>query len=182
MMSILNRIPLGRLLQKTARSASKSSIIYNLPLRNDTRRNLSGFSFAGPRKLEEIVKTELIEGKNKAEISDIWMTYHENQKRVHGTIVSGEEGKLILERADKMYVDDILMHSFNSIQCKTLFVPSLRILTKSYCYINTGNFSSSQSFETRVFSCYYLSSRRHPTSSLRTWRTTKWIPIAHSLS
>ncbi len=93
-----------------------------------------------------------------------------------------EEGKLILERADKMYVDDILMHSFNSIQCKTLFVPSLRILTKSYCYINTGNFSSSQSFETRVFSCYYLSSRRHPTSSLRTWRTTKWIPIAHSLS
>jgi hypothetical protein len=118
MMSILNRIPLGRLLQKTARSASKSSIIYNLPLRNDTRRNLSGFSFAGPRKLEEIMKTELIEGKNKAEISDIWMTYHENQKRVHGTIVSGEEGKLILERADKMYVDDTfiqnLVCSFNT--------------------------------------------------------------------
>jgi len=106
MMSILNRIPLGRLLQKTSRSASKSSTnsttIYNLPLRNDTRRHLSGFSFAGPRKLEEIMKTELIEGKNKAEISDIWMTYHENQERVHGTIVSGEEGKLILERADKM--------------------------------------------------------------------------------
>ena len=61
-----------------------------------------GFSFAGPRKLEEVLKTELIEGKNKAEISDIWMTYHENKERVHGCIASGEQGKLILERAGKM--------------------------------------------------------------------------------
>jgi len=59
------------------------------------------------------MKTELIEGKNKAEISDIWMTYHENQERVHGTIVSGEEGKLILERADKMYVGNEFLQ-FNS--------------------------------------------------------------------
>lgn len=47
------------------------------------------------------MKTELIDGKNKTEISDIWMTYHENKERVHGGIMSGEEGKLILERADK---------------------------------------------------------------------------------
>jgi len=40
--------------------------------------------------------------KNKAEISDIWMTYHEDKERVDGSIVSGEEGKLILERAAKM--------------------------------------------------------------------------------
>jgi len=75
----------------------------NLTLQNAaTRRHLSGFSFAGPRKLEEIMKTELIEGKNKAEISDIWLSYHEDKERVHGTIVSGKQGKLILERAGKM--------------------------------------------------------------------------------
>ncbi len=48
------------------------------------------------------MKTELIEGKTKAEISDIWMTYHESKERVHGSIASGEEGKLIVERAEKM--------------------------------------------------------------------------------
>jgi hypothetical protein len=37
------------------------------------------------------------------------MTYHENHKRVHGPIVSGEEAKLILERADQMYVDDAFL-------------------------------------------------------------------------
>ena len=63
---------------------------------------MSGFSFAGPQKLDEIMKTELLEDKTKSEISDIWMAYHEEKERVHGTIVSGEEGKLILERAGKM--------------------------------------------------------------------------------
>jgi len=48
------------------------------------------------------MKTEMIEGKNKAEISDIWMSYHEEKERVYGTIVSGKQGKLILERAAKM--------------------------------------------------------------------------------
>lgn len=38
------------------------------------------FSFAGPRKLEEIVKMELLKGKNKSEISEIWLSYHENKE------------------------------------------------------------------------------------------------------
>lgn len=80
-------------MQKSARSKANHNLV--------TSRHM-GFSFAGPRKLEEVLKTELIEGKNKAEISDIWMTYHENKERVHGCIASGEQGKLILERAGKM--------------------------------------------------------------------------------
>jgi len=66
-----------------------------------SRRHL--FSFAGPKTLNEvmIMNSDLL-AKNKAEISDIWMTYHEDKERVDGSIVSGEEGKLILERAAKM--------------------------------------------------------------------------------
>eukprot|EP00554_Chaetoceros_debilis_P012036 CAMPEP_0194117630 /NCGR_PEP_ID=MMETSP0150-20130528/32151_1 /TAXON_ID=122233 /ORGANISM="Chaetoceros debilis, Strain MM31A-1" /LENGTH=211 /DNA_ID=CAMNT_0038808739 /DNA_START=112 /DNA_END=747 /DNA_ORIENTATION=+ len=70
--------------------------------RKKMARCMSGFSFAGPKKLDEIIKTELLEDKTKSEIADIWMAYHEEKDRVHGTIVSGEEGKLILERAGKM--------------------------------------------------------------------------------
>jgi len=65
-------------------------------------RNMSGFSFAGPRKLDEIMKTELLDDKSKAEVCDLWMTYHENKERVHGTTVTGEEGKNIIDRAEKM--------------------------------------------------------------------------------
>lgn len=63
------------------------------------RRHMSGFSFAGPRNLNEIMKTDLLHDKKKAEISDIWMTYHENKERVCSSIISGDKGVKILERA-----------------------------------------------------------------------------------
>mmetsp|Transcript_22901 Transcript_22901/g.28862 ORF Transcript_22901/g.28862 Transcript_22901/m.28862 type:complete len:186 (-) Transcript_22901:156-713(-) len=63
---------------------------------------MSGFSFAGPRSLNEIMKTDLLEGKTKAEISEIWMTYHEGKERVHGAILKGCDGVKILERAEKL--------------------------------------------------------------------------------
>ena len=62
---------------------------------------MSGFSFAGPQKLDEIMKTELLEDKSKAEVSDLWMTYHENKKGVRGGFLNGKEGKAVLERAKK---------------------------------------------------------------------------------
>lgn len=64
-------------------------------------RTLSGFSFAGPQKLEEVMKMELMEDKSKAEVSDIWMTYHENKKGVRGGFLNGKEGVAVLERAEK---------------------------------------------------------------------------------
>ena len=39
------------------------------------------FSFAGPKKLDDILKKELIENKNTTEISDLWYTYHEGKVR-----------------------------------------------------------------------------------------------------
>ena len=77
----------------TASSSSSSG--------SSSRRHLSGgFSFAGPRNLNEIMKLELLKDKSKAEVSDIWMTYHEDKERVHGAIVNGDIGKKLIERAE----------------------------------------------------------------------------------
>ena len=65
---------------------------------------MSGFSFAGAKKLEDIMKIDLIESKTKAEVSDIWLTYHEEKERVHGDILNGKDGLDILDRAQKKYV------------------------------------------------------------------------------
>lgn len=43
-------------------------------------RNLS-FTFAGPRKLEDLIKKELMEDKAGTEVVDIWYTYHEEKVR-----------------------------------------------------------------------------------------------------
>lgn len=64
------------------------------------RRFLS-FSFAGPRKLSEILKLDLLEGQSASEISDIWYTYHESRESVVGICLSGSDGKKVLSRASK---------------------------------------------------------------------------------
>lgn len=61
----------------------------------------TNFSFAGPRKLEEIMKVELLKDKSKSEISDIWLSYHESKERVQGSVLPGKEGLSILERSKK---------------------------------------------------------------------------------
>lgn len=67
------------------------------------RRHLS-FSFAGARKLDEIVKKELLDNKTAAEVSDIWYTYHEERENVHGIIRNGSNGATVLSRAAKWCV------------------------------------------------------------------------------
>lgn len=42
-------------------------------------RKLSGFSFAGPKSLSEILKVELFEDKTNSEMTDIWAKYHESK-------------------------------------------------------------------------------------------------------
>jgi len=44
------------------------------------RRSLS-FTFAGPRKLEDLIKKELMDDKAGTEVADIWFTYHEEKVR-----------------------------------------------------------------------------------------------------
>eukprot|EP00571_Detonula_confervacea_P002067 CAMPEP_0172324518 /NCGR_PEP_ID=MMETSP1058-20130122/51563_1 /TAXON_ID=83371 /ORGANISM="Detonula confervacea, Strain CCMP 353" /LENGTH=302 /DNA_ID=CAMNT_0013040813 /DNA_START=86 /DNA_END=994 /DNA_ORIENTATION=+ len=66
------------------------------PIQNTIRTN---FSYAGPRKLSDVLKTELLEGKSHAEICDMWMTYHEGKEKVHGLLLDEAKGKSILARA-----------------------------------------------------------------------------------
>ena len=59
----------------------------------------SNFSFAGPRKLNDILKTELLQDKSSTEISDMWMTYHEGKEKVHGIVMDGKKGRSLLSKA-----------------------------------------------------------------------------------
>lgn len=59
----------------------------------------SNFSFAGPRKLSDILKTELLQDKSAIEVSDMWMTYHEGKENVHGIVMDGKKGRSLLSRA-----------------------------------------------------------------------------------
>jgi hypothetical protein len=62
-------------------------------------RAFSSFSFAGPKKIDEILQKEKVQGLSSSEISDLWMTYHEPKVGVHGIVRPGEDGLKLLQRA-----------------------------------------------------------------------------------
>ena len=72
---------------------------YNSPHNQLRVQKRSNFSFAGPRKLNDILKTELLQDKSSTEISDMWMTYHEGKENVHGIVMDGKKGKSLLSKA-----------------------------------------------------------------------------------
>jgi len=59
----------------------------------------NNFSFAGPKKLDEILKTEMIEDKSKADVTDLWMAYHEQKENTFGSVLPKLKGDLVLKRA-----------------------------------------------------------------------------------
>jgi hypothetical protein len=73
-------------------------VIYDHDKYNSIQKR-SNFSYAGPRKLDDILKTELLQDKSVTEISDLWMTYHEGKDNVHGIVMEGEKGKSLLAKA-----------------------------------------------------------------------------------
>ena len=68
---------------------------------NGLGRRLSGFSFAGAKKLDDILKVDLIKDMTKAKISDIWLTYQEKKERVYRDIISGKNEAKILDRTER---------------------------------------------------------------------------------
>ena len=76
-----------------------SSCVLPYPSSNAQFQARNNFSYAGPRKLDDILKVDQIKNKTKAEISDLWMTYHEGKEKVHGLVLNGETGKTVLARA-----------------------------------------------------------------------------------
>jgi hypothetical protein len=64
---------LRRLLQPSAVRIQKYSKL------QQQRCQLSGFSFAGPRTLDEIIHKDKMKGTTGAQLADIWYTYHETK-------------------------------------------------------------------------------------------------------
>lgn len=48
-------------------------------LSNGFLSRFSSFSFAGPRKLNDILKQDMIADKTGAEVSELWHLYHESK-------------------------------------------------------------------------------------------------------
>lgn len=59
-------------------AAAPCSIRQPLPIK---RCYFSSFSWSGPRALNDILKKELLIGKSREEISDIWLKYHQEKVR-----------------------------------------------------------------------------------------------------
>jgi len=59
----------------------------------------SNFSYAGPKKLTDVLKVELLEEKSSTDITDLWMTFHEEKDNVHGWALESDEAKTVLTRA-----------------------------------------------------------------------------------
>jgi len=57
------------------------------------------FSYAGPRRLSDILKTELLADKSAVEISALWTAYHDKKDNVHGLTLNAAQGKSVLSRA-----------------------------------------------------------------------------------
>lgn len=80
-----------------------------LERRNKYRIRSFTYSFAGPKKLEDLLKKDIIDGKTGDEITDIWYTYHEEKSNTVGLVLTGETGKKVLSRASEcpLYVQPI---------------------------------------------------------------------------
>lgn len=62
-------------------------------------RSLSGFAFAGPKSLGEVLRLDKIADKSAAEVADVWYGFHDEKEGVIGLISKGKEGKVVVERA-----------------------------------------------------------------------------------
>mmetsp|Transcript_8843 Transcript_8843/g.21610 ORF Transcript_8843/g.21610 Transcript_8843/m.21610 type:complete len:226 (+) Transcript_8843:76-753(+) len=89
------------------------------------KRYLS-FSFAGPKKLHDILKKELVEDKSKTEISELWYSYHENKENVLGLVMGGEEAKAVIPRAviSPFYIQPIFRDDGHFTLVSQFFEPS----------------------------------------------------------
>ena len=67
-------------------------------------RSFSGFSMVGPKTLNEILKKEKVASLNKADVMDLWMTYHENKDGVHGAVLERKQGLTLIQRASEWCV------------------------------------------------------------------------------
>lgn len=113
-------------MQATRRLVGSSIVKRQLsPAVGVTERYFS-FSFAGPKKLHDILKKELVEDKSKTEISELWYSYHEGKENVIGLVLGGKEAKPLIPRAviSPFYVQPIFRDDGHFMLVSQFFEPS----------------------------------------------------------
>eukprot|EP00533_Pseudo-nitzschia_delicatissima_P006192 CAMPEP_0116099498 /NCGR_PEP_ID=MMETSP0327-20121206/11794_1 /TAXON_ID=44447 /ORGANISM="Pseudo-nitzschia delicatissima, Strain B596" /LENGTH=213 /DNA_ID=CAMNT_0003591367 /DNA_START=228 /DNA_END=869 /DNA_ORIENTATION=- len=109
------------MLQATTRRLIGSAIRQ----RHLSRRYFS-FSFASPKKLDDILKKELVQDKTKTEISDLWYSFHEGKENVIGLVLDGKEAKSLIPRAvlSPFYIQPIFRDDGHFMLVSQFFEPS----------------------------------------------------------
>ncbi|TDH72537.1 hypothetical protein CCR75_000797 [Bremia lactucae] len=64
-----------------------------------SRKASTGFSYPGPRSLEQIVKLELLESEQAAKIRSIWEEFHADKNDAIATTLRGSEFEALVTRA-----------------------------------------------------------------------------------
>jgi len=64
-----------------------------------SRNGGGGFCMAGPKSLNEILKKDKICTLNKADVMDLWISYHENKQGIYGSVLDGKQGLTLIQRA-----------------------------------------------------------------------------------
>mmetsp|Transcript_17351 Transcript_17351/g.35764 ORF Transcript_17351/g.35764 Transcript_17351/m.35764 type:complete len:240 (-) Transcript_17351:12-731(-) len=84
-----------RFIQRTAVNGLKTSSSSLWP-----SRSLSGFSFAGPKGIDQILDKDAVGKLNGDELATVWKDFHAQKKGTIGWVVEGSVGKLVLHRAN----------------------------------------------------------------------------------
>lgn len=110
----------------TRRLAGSSIIKRQLSPTASLSERCFSFSFAGPKKLHDILKKELVEDKTRTEISEMWYSYHEGKDNVHGLVFKGKETESILTRAKSspFYIQPIFRDDGHFMLVSQFFEPS----------------------------------------------------------
>jgi len=84
------------------------------------------FSFAGPKKLDDILKKELVDDKSRSEVSDMWYSYHEDKDDVIGLVLNGKDSKALIPRAvlSPFYIQPIFRDDGHFMLVSQFFEPS----------------------------------------------------------
>ncbi|KAL7580074.1 hypothetical protein ACA910_005059 [Epithemia clementina (nom. ined.)] len=78
---------------------SKLKVALRLVGRHNSVVRFLSFSFAGPKRLNDVIKAELVQDMTGNEVADLWYSYHETKDSVFGIVLKGEDGKTVLSRA-----------------------------------------------------------------------------------
>lgn len=104
----------------------RRQVIYSASSTASLSQRCFSFNFAGPKKLNEILKKDMVEGKTPTEISDLWYTYHEGKENVHGLVLNGKETESLLVRAKSspFFIQPIFRDDGHFMLVSQFFEPS----------------------------------------------------------